>query len=151
VPGATRFVALNNPTSPNLQSVIAEAQAAARSLGLQLLVLNASTERDFEQAFVILVGPLVTDAVEKVVGSIVALQPAQWFPRRPPRSDLRAHVEDFHFQMAQPSRRLSGRVTELLRPENSGVRDNIILERWTSSLPNLGRLQPETVRSCPNF
>jgi ABC-type uncharacterized transport system substrate-binding protein len=31
--------------------VIAEAQAAARALDLQLLVLNASTESDFEPAF----------------------------------------------------------------------------------------------------
>jgi len=55
VPGATRFAMLDNPTSPLDQSQIAEAQAAARSLGLQLLVLNASTESDFEPAFATLV------------------------------------------------------------------------------------------------
>ena len=55
VPGATRFAMLHNPTSPVTQSAIAEAQAAARSLGLQLLVLNASTESDFEPAFATLV------------------------------------------------------------------------------------------------
>src|SRR5207344_3044544 len=55
VPGATRIATLNNPTTPTSQSVIAEAQAAARSLGLQLLVLNASTESDFEPAFATLV------------------------------------------------------------------------------------------------
>ena len=55
VPGATRFAMLDNPTNPVSQSRIAEAQAAARSLGLQLLVLNASTEGDFEPAFATLV------------------------------------------------------------------------------------------------
>ena len=55
VPGATRFAMLQNPTNPVSQSAIAEAQAAARSLGLQLLVLNASTESDFEPAFATLV------------------------------------------------------------------------------------------------
>jgi putative ABC transport system substrate-binding protein len=49
VPGATRFAMLQNVTNPVSQSAIAEAQAAARSLGLQLLVLNASTENDFER------------------------------------------------------------------------------------------------------
>jgi putative ABC transport system substrate-binding protein len=55
VPGATRFAMLQNVTNPVSQSAIAEAQAAARSLGLQLLVLNASTENDFEPAFATLV------------------------------------------------------------------------------------------------
>src|SRR5947207_2188377 len=55
VPGATRFAMLQNSISPAIPSVIAEAQAAARSLGLQLLVLNASTESDFEAAFATLV------------------------------------------------------------------------------------------------
>jgi len=55
VPGATRFAALNNPTNPVIQILIAEAQAAARTLGLQLLFLNASTESDFEPAFATLV------------------------------------------------------------------------------------------------
>jgi putative tryptophan/tyrosine transport system substrate-binding protein len=55
VPGAMRFAMLQNPTGATSQSNIAEAQAAARSLGLQLLVLNASTECDFEPAFATLV------------------------------------------------------------------------------------------------
>jgi putative ABC transport system substrate-binding protein len=46
VPGATRFAMLDNPTNPDQ-----EAQAAARSLGVELLVLNASSESDFEPAF----------------------------------------------------------------------------------------------------
>jgi putative tryptophan/tyrosine transport system substrate-binding protein len=55
VPGATRVAALNNPTSPFYHSIIAEAQAAARTLGVELLVLNASSESDFEPAFATLV------------------------------------------------------------------------------------------------
>jgi putative ABC transport system substrate-binding protein len=55
VPGATRFATLRNPTVPGSQFAIAEEQAAARSLGLQLLYLNASTESDFEPAFATLV------------------------------------------------------------------------------------------------
>ena len=55
VPGATRFAMLHNPTNQFSQFVIAEVQAAARALGRQLLVLNASTESDFEPAFATLV------------------------------------------------------------------------------------------------
>jgi putative ABC transport system substrate-binding protein len=51
VPGATRFAILRNPTVPGSQFAIAEEQTAARSLGLQLLHLYASTESDFEPAF----------------------------------------------------------------------------------------------------
>jgi putative ABC transport system substrate-binding protein len=55
VPGATRFATLRNPATPGSQFAIAEEQAAARSLGLQLLYLYASTESDFEPAFATLV------------------------------------------------------------------------------------------------
>jgi putative ABC transport system substrate-binding protein len=55
VPGATRFAMLQNPTNPVSQSANAEAQAAARTLGVELLVLNASAESDFEPAFATLV------------------------------------------------------------------------------------------------
>jgi putative ABC transport system substrate-binding protein len=55
VPGATRFATLRNPTVPGSQFAIAEEQASARSLSLQLLYLSASTERDFEPAFATLV------------------------------------------------------------------------------------------------
>ena len=52
VTGASSMVLLVNSTSPNLtKSSIEDAQAAARSLGLELHVLNASTERDFEVVF----------------------------------------------------------------------------------------------------
>ena len=56
IPTATNIALLVNPTSPNL----AEAQArdlrtAARAFGLQIHVLQASTERDFDTVFASLV------------------------------------------------------------------------------------------------
>src|SRR5262249_31702738 len=52
VPTATTFAVLVNPTSPDLADAqTRDLQAAAHTLGLQVHVLNASTDRDFENAF----------------------------------------------------------------------------------------------------
>jgi putative ABC transport system substrate-binding protein len=51
LPNAARFGVLADPAYPATQSVIADLQAAARTLGLQLIVVNASTDRDLETAF----------------------------------------------------------------------------------------------------
>ena len=52
IPTATVIAALVNPTDPaRAETTSRELQMAARSLGLQLHVLNASTERDFPTAF----------------------------------------------------------------------------------------------------
>jgi putative ABC transport system substrate-binding protein len=51
VPTATLTAVLVNKSNPNPESQTRDLQAAARSLGLQLYVLQASTERDFERAF----------------------------------------------------------------------------------------------------
>jgi ABC-type uncharacterized transport system substrate-binding protein len=52
VPGATSFAVLINPTSPNLaKSQTEDLQGAARTLGLEIHVLYASTDREFEAAF----------------------------------------------------------------------------------------------------
>ncbi len=52
IPGTSSMALLINPTSPNLtKTEIEDAQAAARSLGMELHVLNASTERDFDVVF----------------------------------------------------------------------------------------------------
>jgi putative ABC transport system substrate-binding protein len=52
VPGTRSIALLVNPTSPNLTKIaIQDAQAAASSLSLELHVLNASTEPDFDIVF----------------------------------------------------------------------------------------------------
>jgi ABC-type uncharacterized transport system substrate-binding protein len=52
VPNAASLALLINPTSPNLADAQSkDLQTAARSRGLQLQVLQASTDRDFDSAF----------------------------------------------------------------------------------------------------
>src|SRR5271168_1192511 len=51
VPNAALLGLLADPAYPDTQSVIADLQAAARTLGLQLAVVNARTEGDLETAF----------------------------------------------------------------------------------------------------
>jgi putative ABC transport system substrate-binding protein len=56
VPTATSFAVLVNPSDPARAETIArDLQAAARTLGLQLHVLHASTDRDFDTVFASLV------------------------------------------------------------------------------------------------
>jgi putative tryptophan/tyrosine transport system substrate-binding protein len=63
VPGATAMALLVNPTSPIAETLSRDTQAAARTLGLQLHVLQASTEREFDTVFATL--------VELQVGAVV--------------------------------------------------------------------------------
>jgi putative ABC transport system substrate-binding protein len=51
VPTAAVLAVLVNPTSPTADSQLKNLQAAASTLGLQLHVLHASTERDFDTVF----------------------------------------------------------------------------------------------------
>jgi putative tryptophan/tyrosine transport system substrate-binding protein len=51
VPRATVAALLVNPTSPLTETLSTNARAAARTLGLELHVLNASSERDFDTVF----------------------------------------------------------------------------------------------------
>ena len=51
LPGATVMAALVNPTNPNADSHSGDLQAAARKLGLQLQILHASSDSDFDAAF----------------------------------------------------------------------------------------------------
>jgi putative ABC transport system substrate-binding protein len=56
VPTATRIALLENPASPSIAERFAQRlQTAAGDLGLQLHVLHASTERDFDTVFATLV------------------------------------------------------------------------------------------------
>jgi len=51
LPMATIIAVLVNPTNPDTESRLRDLQAAARTLGLQLRVLGASTEHEVEVAF----------------------------------------------------------------------------------------------------
>src|SRR5262249_12459056 len=55
VPAATTIALLVNPDNPTLESAKREGQVAARRLGLELHVVEARTERDFDVAFATLV------------------------------------------------------------------------------------------------
>jgi putative ABC transport system substrate-binding protein len=55
VPAATVIALLMNPTFPNADILSRDLQAAARTLGVQLNVLYATTERDFDTVFTTLV------------------------------------------------------------------------------------------------
>jgi putative ABC transport system substrate-binding protein len=51
VPAASLVGVLVNPTGPNLQAVSRDLQAAARTVGVPIHVLHASTEGDFDKVF----------------------------------------------------------------------------------------------------
>ena len=51
IPTATIIALLVNPTSPAAETITKDAQAAAHALGLQLHVLHASSDRDFDTVF----------------------------------------------------------------------------------------------------
>jgi putative ABC transport system substrate-binding protein len=55
VPTATVIAVLVNPTNSNAETLLRDLQMAARILGVQLEVLHASAERDFDTAFATLV------------------------------------------------------------------------------------------------
>jgi ABC-type uncharacterized transport system substrate-binding protein len=51
VPGAARVAVLVNPANPNTEVTLKEVEAAARSMGLQLQVFNASTSQEIDAVF----------------------------------------------------------------------------------------------------
>ena len=55
-PMATMIAVLVNPTNPNTEAFVSDLQTAALALGLQLDILHASTERDFDTVFATLSG-----------------------------------------------------------------------------------------------
>jgi putative tryptophan/tyrosine transport system substrate-binding protein len=58
-----RFAVLLNPSNPQRESVIAEVQAAASSMGQQLEILTATTKRDL--------GPAFSAAVQKRIDALL--------------------------------------------------------------------------------
>ena len=73
VPSANVMAVLINPNSPNSESLAKNMQEAARSLGLRLVILHASTERDFDRAF--------TNLTEHRVGALVITTDAFFISR----------------------------------------------------------------------
>jgi putative ABC transport system substrate-binding protein len=73
LPNAALFGVLADPAFPVTQSTIADLQAAARLLGLQLVVVNARTDRDLEPAF--------ATFSQQHVGAVLVSDSA-FFPRR---------------------------------------------------------------------
>jgi putative tryptophan/tyrosine transport system substrate-binding protein len=56
LPGATRIAVLVNPNNPGVtQNVIQHTQVAARRLGLEIVVVEAATEREIESSIAIAV------------------------------------------------------------------------------------------------
>jgi putative ABC transport system substrate-binding protein len=51
VPTATRVAVLVNPTGPNSETTLRDAQSTARATGLEIQVLNASTSHEINAAF----------------------------------------------------------------------------------------------------
>jgi putative ABC transport system substrate-binding protein len=51
VPAATRIAVLVNPANTGNESTVKDVEAAARAMGLQIQVLNASTSREINEAF----------------------------------------------------------------------------------------------------
>jgi putative ABC transport system substrate-binding protein len=51
IPDAAVFGVLADPAFPGIESIIGDLQAGARTLGLQLVVVSARTDNDFEPAF----------------------------------------------------------------------------------------------------
>jgi ABC-type uncharacterized transport system substrate-binding protein len=76
VPAATSIGVLVNPNRPGVDAQSAQAQEAARTLGLQPHILKASSERDFDAAFLTLVqlraSALVIAHTKAEIGVIVA-------------------------------------------------------------------------------
>jgi putative ABC transport system substrate-binding protein len=51
VPGAARIAVLVNPAGPDAETTLKDVEPAARAMGLQIEVLNASTSREIDAAF----------------------------------------------------------------------------------------------------
>jgi putative ABC transport system substrate-binding protein len=74
VPNAAVIGVLVNPTSANAEVQLKDVPAAARTLGLEIVVQNASSERDFDAAFAAL--------VQQRVGALVVGSDPLFYTRR---------------------------------------------------------------------
>ena len=74
LPSTSTIALLVNPNNPNVAADAPEAEAAANALGRRLEVLTASTERDLEAAFTIM--------VKRQAGALVLMPDPFFFTRR---------------------------------------------------------------------
>jgi putative tryptophan/tyrosine transport system substrate-binding protein len=73
IPNAAVFGVLADPAAPDNQTIITNLQAAARTLGLQLVVANARTDSDLEPAF--------ATFLQRRVGAVLVGN-SSFFPKR---------------------------------------------------------------------
>jgi putative ABC transport system substrate-binding protein len=83
LPNAALFGVLADPAFPVTQSTIADLQAAARMLGLQLIVVNARTDSDLEPAF--------ATFSQQHVGAVLVSDSAFFTRRTEQLAELAAH------------------------------------------------------------
>jgi putative tryptophan/tyrosine transport system substrate-binding protein len=74
VPGATSVVALVNPTRLQQEASTRESEKAARALRIRMLVLNASSAREIEEAFAIM--------AQQKIEALLAAQDPFYFVQR---------------------------------------------------------------------
>jgi putative ABC transport system substrate-binding protein len=98
VPMAKTVALLVNPTNPSAETVTRDLAAAARTLGLALHVLNASSDRDFDGVF-------ATLAQLRVGGLVVSADPF-FVSRSKQLVDQSSRRRRLDFSAAQARRRL---------------------------------------------
>ena len=82
-PNATVLAMIVNPKNPNTEFDVREMQLAARPLGLQILILNASSERELDAAF--------ARAVKQRAGALIVNSDPYFVSRRDQLVALAAH------------------------------------------------------------
>ena len=83
IPNATVIGFVINPRNPTSESQTRDVQAAARTLGVELLILNASSERDIDAAF--------ASVVQQRVNAVMVGADAFFLSRRDQLVGLAAH------------------------------------------------------------
>ena len=95
-PSSSVIAILFNPNSPEAETVVSDAQTAARSVGQQIIILTAAAEDDFDRAFEIMVqqragallvgtDPFFTSHLDRLLGlaahhAIPAIYDAREYP-----------------------------------------------------------------------
>jgi putative tryptophan/tyrosine transport system substrate-binding protein len=113
VPAANIIVLLVNPTNPITEALSRSLQAAARKLGLQLHVLNASTERDFDMVFETLRGLRADGLV--VVSDVLFITQSKQLAALTMRHAVPAIFQSREFAAAGGLMSYAGSITDMYR------------------------------------